>query len=204
MSGNARSAILAGAMGLCLIGLGLLEITADGSTKVLTRYGDAVRERRPTQVGRAATRAEWPGHLRRVEEALAQKKVSAAVSAWHDAYVAALGSRGWEGLVEVADAYLRLGEVSGSRNASEAKVRQLYLTAFFRAREQGSLEGVLRTAEAFAALGDREVAEQALSVAQRLAAQTQDEQARERVRAVTERSDPRYLGRATSGFHYEP
>ncbi|MBI4240386.1 MAG: hypothetical protein HY613_01610 [Candidatus Rokubacteria bacterium] len=204
MRGNIRLVILAGAIGLCVIGLGLLEITADGSTRFLNRHGDAVWERQSAHVGREATRAEWTGHLRRMEEALGQQNVSAAVRAWHDAYVAGLGSRGWEGLVEVADAYLRIGEVPGFRKASEAKARQIYLTAFFRARQQGSLDGVLRTAEAFAALGDREVAEQALSLAQRLAAQTQDEHAQQRVRAATERSDPRYVERATSGFHYEP
>ena len=46
-----------------------------------------------------------------------------------------------------------------------AKGRQTYLTALFRARSEGSVEGVLRTAERFAELGDRGVVEQWIRVA---------------------------------------
>lgn len=99
----------------------------------------------------------WMVHVRTMDEALAKKKISAAMRAWHHAYDAALESQHWEGLVEVANASLRIGDVAGLRKTSEVKARWIYLAALLRAREQRSLDGVLRTAEAFAALGDREV-----------------------------------------------
>lgn len=115
-----------------------------------------------------ASRA-WPLHVRSVDQALARRDVSAAVWAWHDAYVAAQASRNWEALVEVADAHLRIGEAAGLRKRSEPKARELYLAAFFRAREARALEGIVRATEAFAALGDRDVAEQCLRTAANLA-----------------------------------
>ncbi len=86
-------------------------------------------------------------------------------------------------MVEVGDATLRVGEVSGYRKVSEAKARRLYLQAFIRARQQGSIDGLLRTAQAFSALGDREVADQGIRLAERLAAQSRDRRASDRVRA---------------------
>jgi hypothetical protein len=50
----------------------------------------------------------------------------------------------------------------------DAAARQCYLGALFRAREQRSVEGVLRVAEALAQLGDLEVASGALHIADRL------------------------------------
>lgn len=111
----------------------------------------------------------WRLHLRTVDAALARGDISRAVRAWHDGYVTALASRRWESLIDVGGAYLRLGEITRMRKASEPKARQLYLAAFFRARQAGSIEGVLRAAESFAALGDRDVAEQCLRAADRLA-----------------------------------
>ncbi len=137
--------------------------------------------------------APWTAYLQRVEDALAQKNVSAAERAWHYAYGAALWSRHWDGPVEVGDAYLRIGEVAGGRKVAEAKARRLYLAALFRARQQGSLTGVLRVAEAFAAVGDREAADQALWVAEELAAQARDAQARDRARVVADRWAARIL-----------
>jgi hypothetical protein len=138
----------------------------------------------------------WVVHLRKVEDALARKDVSAAVRAWHDGYVTALGARRWEGLLEVADAHLRIGEVSGSRKASEPKARELYLAALFRARAQGSLEGVLRAAEAFARFGDREVVSRCLSIAERLAARSNEPGARELVSAFRVGLETRFVGGA--------
>lgn len=138
--------------------------------------------------------APWTAHIQRVDEVLAVNNIAAAVREWHDAYVAGLGSRRWEGLVEVGDAYLRIGEAAGFRKAYEPKARRLYLAAFFRARQQGSLNGVLRTAEAFAALGDREVVEQCFRVAEGLATQARDAQAQARVQAFREQLTARVLG----------
>jgi len=116
--------------------------------------------------------------------ALASPNVTAAEEAWHEAHRAALGSRQrWDGLIEVGEAYLRIGELANERQAAQPTARRLYLTALFRARQQSSLDGVLRTAEAFAALGDREVVIQCLRVADQVAERARDPQARARVEA---------------------
>jgi hypothetical protein len=108
----------------------------------------------------------WAASLQRVEKALTSRNVSAAEVAWHQAYAAALRSRQrWDGLIEVGEAYLRIGEVANGRQAARATARRLYLSALIRARQQGSLDGVLRTAAAFSALGDREGVTQCLHVA---------------------------------------
>jgi hypothetical protein len=90
-------------------------------------------------------------------------------------------------MVAAGDTSRVLGEPAGFRAASVAKARQAYLTALFRARNEGSLEGVLRTAERVAELGDREVVEQCIRVARRVAAESKDPRAEEHVRAFTER-----------------
>lgn len=131
--------------------------------------------------------APWSSHIRAVDTALAKKNVTSAMRAWHRAHDAALESQRWEGLVEVGDAALRIGEVAGLRKASEAKARWVYLAALLIARDQASLDGVLRTAEAFAARGEREVVNQCVGVAEGLAARAPGRGARARVREVKER-----------------
>jgi hypothetical protein len=110
----------------------------------------------------------WAADIWRVAEALAKKDVNAAELAWHEAYVAALRSQRWEGLIEVGTVALRIGEVAGDRKGYEATARGVYWTAFFLTHQQGSVDGLLRTAEAFAALGDREVAAQCIRMAESL------------------------------------
>jgi len=129
----------------------------------------------------------WKEHLRRMDAALADGNASAAVRAWRHAYAAALGSPGWVGLVEVAAASLRIGELPGFARASEARARETYWTALFRARQQGSLNGVLDAAVAFGAIGDRSMVEQCIRVAESLAASNGDADARTRVRDLAER-----------------
>lgn len=110
--------------------------------------------------------------------------MSAAELAWHKAYVAALGSRGWEGMLEVGHASLRIGEVAKGRKVAQAKAREAYLSALFRARSQGSVEGVLRTAEAFSAVGDREAVERCFAIAEGLIAQRRAAEPPERAAAL--------------------
>jgi len=117
----------------------------------------------------------WETDLQWVDEALAAHDVSGAVLLWRDAYGAALSSRGWEPMLAVGEASVRIGQT--------AKARQSYLTALFRARQQRSLEGVLRTTDAFAALGDEAVVAQGLRIAQELAGQNGEGLARVRGRA---------------------
>ena len=106
--------------------------------------------------------------LERLERALARADGRAATLAWHAAHVSAL--RGdWRARVAVGDAALRLGAANpAERTAAPARARQEYLAALFVARDERSWEGVIRVAEAFAALGDREAATQSLRIADAL------------------------------------
>lgn len=130
-----------------------------------------------------APTAPWAGHIREMDEALNQKNVPAAERAWHDAYLAAIGVRFWEGMIEVGDASLRIGAGGGFPRAAEATARRSYLTALLRARQLGSVDGALRTAKAFAALGDHEVVERCLKLAEGLAREAHSAKASNRVSA---------------------
>ncbi len=80
--------------------------------------------------------------------------------------VAGLIGLGLVAAVIEVHAELTPGTVSGSRT----NARQAYLNALIRAHRDGSIEGMRRTAAAFAALGDHAVATQCLRVADELAA----------------------------------
>lgn len=131
--------------------------------------------------------SSWGEFVERVDQALAARDTNRAEVAAHNAYATALGRQAWPGLVASGDAYLRIGEVTGIRTVARAKARHAYLSAFFRARSQASVEGVVRSADAFAALGDRQVAAQCLKTAERLANASHDGRSRERVAALAER-----------------
>ena len=128
--------------------------------------------------------APWAGPLATMGAALHAGNVVAATKAWHDAYGAALGSRRWEGFADLADAALRMGRASGSPNAGVPRARDLYLCALFRARDAGSLDGVLRVADAFEALGDRDVTRHAAKMAERLAGRDVSPELRQRLAAL--------------------
>ncbi len=118
----------------------------------------------------------WAPYLRSMDDALAAEDARAADWLLRQAHWMALGSRRWEGMLEVGDAARRAGNVNAARTA--------YLTAAYRARRVRSFEGILGAAEGFAALGDREMAEQWLGVATELAHPS--ESALARVRAVAD------------------
>jgi len=136
--------------------------------------------------------APWTEHIRAMDQALEERNATAAVRAWRNAYAAALGTPGWRGLVEVAAGSLRIGAIPGFGKASEARARETYWLALFRARQQGSLNGVLDTAEAFGALGDTAMVEQCLRVAEGLAALHSDKDSADRVRALAAALAERY------------
>lgn len=144
MSTRWRWAILGGGVGLYLIGLGFLG-------------------------GAEASEDPWAVHVRRVDEALAKQDFYGAERAWREVYVLALRSQRWGRLVEAGDLHLRMGEVTGARKAAEQQARRVYLRAIVRARAERSVDGVLRAAEAFDKLGDREVAERSFRMAEQLA-----------------------------------
>jgi len=135
----------------------------------------------------AESQIAWKTHLDKVEDAVSKNDLTQAVMLWPEAYAAALRSRHWEGMVAVADVYRRLGGLAGFGRASEAKARRIYLAALFRARQEGSLDGVLRVAEAFADLGDREVVDRCIDIARTVAVQARDARGEQRVRVFTER-----------------
>jgi hypothetical protein len=129
----------------------------------------------------------WTAPIRHLDDALGRQSPLAARQAWHDAHWAALGSGRWDAMLAVGDVALRVGELTGQRAAAEATARQAYLTALFRARQQSALDGVLRAADAFAALGDHEVEAQCLRAARVIAAQAGDPAGEVPVRALAGR-----------------
>lgn len=139
------------------------------------------------------TLTPWTAHLDAMDTAIAANNASAAVLSWRHAYAAALDQPGWRGLVDVAGAALRIGAIPGFKKAAESRARESYWTALFRARRQGSLNGVLDTAEAFGTLGDRVMVEQCIRIAERLAVLTGDSEAAERVRVLAADLAHRYI-----------
>jgi len=111
---------------------------------------------------------EWKSHVWSVDRAIDEDDVAQAARAWREAYGAALGSRRWQAMLEVGLASLRIGRATGTLEGHRDKARQCYLTALFRARHQKSAEGASRVADAFAELGDVEVASRATRVAETL------------------------------------
>jgi len=150
-------------------------------------------ERRESVVpaGRVRDDGLWKTHLHVVETELASGHVDVAVRAWHDAYGAALESRGWESMIAVGDAFMKIGHAAGTPNGARMNAREAYLTALIRARRNRSVDGALRSGEAFAGLGDRAIVEQSLYIAAQLA--SGDEQAQQRVGEARQR----WAGRQT-------
>jgi hypothetical protein len=103
-----------------------------------------------------------------VDRALARKDMSAAVYAWGDAYTLALGARRWDAMVEVGDAAVRIDALAdnppGYLIGFRAEARQAYLRALFLARHARSADGIERVAQAFAALGDTDMAARVHSI----------------------------------------
>lgn len=112
----------------------------------------------------------WRDQLRRMDEALAGGEVAVAVGAWQAAEAAARQASGWEALVDAADAYLRIGDAVAFRRAFVDRARVNYRLALQRARREGSLEGVLRVAEALATLEEHPALEEAVGIARTMLA----------------------------------
>jgi hypothetical protein len=119
----------------------------------------------------------WGPAAKQVDTALARKEYSAALRAANEAYTLALNTTRWDGMVSAGDLYRRIGEATGLRRSFETKAREAYQKAFFRARQQASVEGVLRSVEGYAALGDAQMVGLGLRVAERLAAHDPEAQA---------------------------
>jgi hypothetical protein len=128
----------------------------------------------------------WASHLRAVREALARNDLKEAMRALEIADTCSLASGCWEGMVEVGDTYLQLAETLRARKALIVRARQNYLAALYCARQQRSVDGVLRTAASFAGLGDRRSVDHCLLIAEGMAQSTSDA-AQERVRTMRAR-----------------
>jgi hypothetical protein len=154
-----------GRAALVLIGVSFLVLGFSVAGGRLALSGGAAQISQPP-----APDAPWAGAIERIDAALAAGDAYAADRAWHDAYMAALGSRRWEAMIAVGDASVRIGGIEEFRQVATARARQTYLIALFRARRAGSLDGVQRAGRAFENLGDRAAAEQSMRVAETLAA----------------------------------
>lgn len=132
----------------------------------------------------------WAPPLATMDEALVSRDTVAAARAWLAAYRAVRTEHAWEGHLAVGAARLRVAELTGARKEAEAKARELYLMALFRARQQGSVEGILHSVEALAALGDRQVVEQALRLAEGVLAHARDAETQTRLRTILQQLTP--------------
>ena len=186
-------AVVAGLLGLSVIGIGTYggrPIVPNAHHAALSgaragAHGEIERRETLVPAGRNQDDGVWAAHLRVVEAELAGGHVDVAVRVWHDAYGAALENRRWEGMIAVGDAFMRIGHATGTPGGARMNARDAYLIALIRARRSGSVDGALRSAEAFRELGDRVIVEQCLYIAAQLAAG--DEQAKQRVREARER-----------------
>jgi hypothetical protein len=179
--------VAVGFLGLCSVGLlahrGALT-TPNPERSALTgaravAHAELERMESVVPAGRIRDDGLWKAHLHVVETELAAGHVDVAVRAWHDAYGAALESRSWESMIAVGDAFMKIGHAAGTPGGARMNAREAYLTALIRARRNHSVDGALRSGEAFAGLGDRAIVEQSLYIAAQLA--TGDEQAEQRV-----------------------
>lgn len=147
--------------------------------------GGAVMER--PMFGKVEALGPWTTHIQAMDQALTSNDPGESVRAWRQAYSAALSHPGWLGLLTVAAASLRLAAFPGLARDAVARARETYWIAFFRARQQRSLNGVLHAAEAFGMLGDRSTVEQCMRVAEGLASRAADGDELDRVRLIASR-----------------
>jgi hypothetical protein len=198
MRAKRHVAVVAGFLGLCAIAVGIVTHAGcltirDPEHAALSGaragvHGELERLEAFVPVGRIQNAGVWAAHLQVLDTELARGRVDVAVRVWHDAYGAALESRSWEGMIAVGDAFMRIGHAAGMPGGAHMNARDAYLTALIRARRSGSVDGALRSAEAFRELGDGLIVEHCLHIAAQLAAG--DDQAQQRVREARQRWAP--------------
>jgi hypothetical protein len=172
-------------------------VRRDGRERPDVRQGGKVMTR--PMFGTVEATGPWTAHIQAMDQAVAENAPGDAVRAWRQAYSAALSHPGWLGLLTVAAASLRLGVFPGLARGAVARARETYWIAFFRARQQHSLNGVLHAAEAFGMLGDRATVEQCVRVAEGLAARTGDVEELTQVRRVASRLAEQALSQERTG-----
>jgi hypothetical protein len=149
----------------------VLSIVALAGLASLALGGVAVDSQVSTQrtgLREASLAATLPERLAAVDAAITRRDAGRAAYEWREAYGLALGARRWEPMIEVGDAAVRIDALasrpSGHPTGFRAEARQAYLRALFQARAQRSPEGIERAAQAFAALGDVEMAARARAI----------------------------------------
>jgi hypothetical protein len=182
-------------LGLCVIAVGILThsrgLTVPRPERAAltgaraTVHGELERLETFVPAGRTRDDGPWRAYLDVVEKELEHGHVDVAVRVWQDAYGAALASRSWESMIAVGDAFMVIGRASGSARGARMNAREAYLTALIRARRDRSVDGAIRSAEAFRELDDRAAVEQCLYIAAQLA--SRDEQAQQKVREARQR-----------------
>jgi hypothetical protein len=187
--------LAAGFLGLSAVAVGTLAhgglLMVPGRERAALRgsraavHGELERLESVVPAGRRRDDGLWRAYLDLVEKELQHGHVDVAVRVWHDAYGAALASGSWESMIAVGDAFVAIGRASGTPRGARMNAREAYLTALIRARRDRSVDGVLRSAEAFRLLDDRAVGEQCLHIAAQLAAG--NEQAQQRVSEARQR-----------------
>jgi hypothetical protein len=191
MTSTRPLALAAALLGLCAIAVGLVTShaarlalpRADGASAGEARaavHAELERLESALPAGRAGEDGLWRTYLEVFEKERAQGHLGVAIRVVYDAYGAALESRSWESMIAVGDAFMAIGREPGNAAGARMNARQAYLTALIRARRGRSVEGALRSAEAFRGLHDGDVVDQCLHVAAVLAAG--DEDAEQRVR----------------------
>ena len=140
----------------------------EGMLAALTLVFAAVKDGRARAESQAPAVPDWGRHLRTMDDALARHDGDAAVRAHDDAHAAVLVAQSWDGMLAVGAATLRLAPNGSSPDGARADARRMYLWALVRARGAGSLAGVLRAGEAFAALGDRDMVALSARIAEAL------------------------------------
>ena len=143
---------------------GVAALALGGS--LVDRAGSATLERPARE---SAPREELLSRrLAAMDDALRGDRPVAALHDWQAAYGLALGLRRWDAMLSVGDAALRLEASTRDPAAHPARfraaARQAYLWALFQARSERSPEGIDRVAQAFAAIGDTEMAARARAI----------------------------------------
>ena len=145
----------------------------------------------PVSSGQTPSADSTAERITAIGEAVQRGDLATARAAWHDAYRLLRRTRDWQGMAALGDTALEIAGSSGARQPWEADARQAYLGVLFRARADASLDGVLRATGAFATLGDRDVAEEGLRIAESVALRMGTAEARDRVLAHRARFEGR-------------
>ena len=166
---------------IVVMGTALAVVTAPRTSQI------SVAPRAAAEAAGAETRPSWQVALDTMDRALVAGDISAAEMAWHHAYGLAIRSRQWQALLAAGDGSLRNGDHVLVKQPYRGRAAEAWRFALFLARTQHSVDGVLGVAEAFARLGDEMGLNQALYIADGLAAANPSGEARKRVLEARQR-----------------